>query len=400
MWFLVAFIFLVHHNAASSPFEKLVRQYVQPKLNLAALKNNHSAIALTLKTANETITLIAGNRAPGVPLEEENSFLWGSLTKLVTAAMTLKLNASGVLNLDDPIHTVLNPFLFKNNGSVIGQIYEPSNQTDMITARQLIGMNSSIGDFDTQETANLQFNDVTRDLSPFDDIYLAPKELTCEFCANYSSTNFVVAGLVLAAAMGVDSWQDLNQKHVLPKDAYYYDKFIFPQKGICSSYETDEIKIVHGYTKGKYGSTKILQNKEDKLYDSYDMSCLGGWTCGNTVASVPAMANFTYDLFGPQKKIIPETYVKQMTSDWKETDPKWFKSQYGLGTMLLQNSTEGPVYGHGGETYGFTGASVYVEKNEFVISINQGRDATLGGIDIYRILFQTIKYVNKIIIEF
>ena len=47
-----------------------------------------------------------------------------------------------------------------------------------------------------------------------------------------------------------------------------------------------------------------------------------------------------------------------MTSDWKETDPKWFKSQYGLGTMLLQNSTEGPVYGHGGETYGFTGASV------------------------------------------
>eukprot|EP00494_Astrolonche_serrata_P025260 UN25521 len=91
-------------------------------------------------------------------------------------------------------------------------------------------MMSGIGDFDTPETEELQFQNLTYDLTVFDDMYLAPRELTSKpGTANYSSTNFEVLGVLLAALNDVDTWEDYDQTEVIPDTADYKNEIIFPK---------------------------------------------------------------------------------------------------------------------------------------------------------------------------
>ena len=63
---------------------------------------------------------------------------------------------------------------------------------------------SGIGDFDLPSTSALQYEHPHDTITPFDDVHLAPRELTTKpgKTGNYSSTNFDILGFLLAAKSG------------------------------------------------------------------------------------------------------------------------------------------------------------------------------------------------------
>jgi len=85
------------------------------------------------------------------------------------------------------------------------------------------------------------------------------------------------------------------------------------------------------------------------------------FTAGLTIASAQDAAQFFYDLLGPEKKIVSEESVKEMTT-WSATDLGWSAGglAYGGGLMIQNTDFYKPfeqsvtsVVGHGGATYGF-----------------------------------------------
>jgi hypothetical protein len=59
------------------------------------------------------------------------------------------------------------------------------------------------------------------------------------------------------------------------------------------------------------------------------------FTAGLTIASAQDTAQFYYDLLGPEKKIVSEESVKEMTT-WSTTDMGWSAGglAYGGGLMI------------------------------------------------------------------
>jgi len=389
---LIFILYLVQLCFSQSDFEKNVRKYCEPLMftqtHTHQFEGTSAGISFTFKNSEYDFTMVVGNAGPKEPVTEKHRFLFGSLTKMVTGAAIMKVVSEGKLELDKPVAPIIDPWLLKNNKTKLSQIYGPAEKVNSITTRQLLAMQSGIGDFDTPTTDEYQWKNRSYDIPPVEDLYLAPLELTCDFCGNYSSTNFVILGILLATLDGKDAWEDYDQHAVFPEDAPYRDELIFAKHGDCSEYATEENPVCHGV---------CLDGKTPT--DVYDLSATGGWTCGNTIGTTSAMASFTWDLFGPEKKVIPEKYVDMMHSNWTALDAGWFRSTYGLATMLFSNSTArgGYIYGHGGATFGFTSVSVYNADFDFVVTIAGNRDVTYGGGFVYEVFGRCMQKIEKLL---
>ena len=70
----------------------------------------------------------------------------GSVTKLYTAVRVLQLHEIGLVDIDRPVHSYIDPFLMRTNGTTLMAIYHNAS-INTITARQLMGMRSGVADY-------------------------------------------------------------------------------------------------------------------------------------------------------------------------------------------------------------------------------------------------------------
>ena len=70
----------------------------------------------------------------------------GSVTKLYTAVTVLQLHETGFIDIDRPVHSYIDPFLTRTNGTTLMAIYNNAS-INTITARQLMGMRSGVADY-------------------------------------------------------------------------------------------------------------------------------------------------------------------------------------------------------------------------------------------------------------
>jgi len=174
------------------------------------------------------------------------------------------------------------------------------------------------------------------------------------FC--YSSTNFMLLGLVLAAQAGDSSWSALDQSAYLPESLK--DSLVFAKHGSPKDYTP-----VHGFDRTSYNVPKGEQNSHDNWRVS---GVFSGWTASDIVAPVAAVANLTWEVYGPPHSIVPKEYVRQMIP--KPTDV------YGLATFNLRQNTGQPgkygiAYGHLGATYGYQSVTAYFPALNFVLTV-------------------------------
>jgi len=289
---------------------------------------------------------------------------WGSVTKMFTAASVMKLVAGGYFRLDDEIAPLVDPVLArmaakdpKQNFTSVEELWGVN--AAKTTLRELLGMMSSIPDFDTAQPAKtgISKDPLRAELYRQADHFYEPAELMSvpwvaghtkecsshiiigKFC--YSSTNFMLLGLALAQHAGVENWSDLNQTKFLPE--YLQGQIRFANEGTPK-----DIGAVPGYDRTSYNRQPgDLSNHNNWQVDGV----FAGWTASNVVATSAQIADLAWEIWGPPSSVAPKELTDQMIPQHMHI--------YGLGAFNVglfsagQSGKLGVGYGHLGATYGY-----------------------------------------------
>lgn len=289
-------------------------------------------------------------------LTASDKFPWGSITKMSTGAAIMQLAANGTLNLDEPVHARVDAMfetLHYGVGFNMASLFGPHAKD--ITTRHLATMRSGVPDFDTAKPYPLPPTDSFRAqvyANPGRDY--TPRELIdvpwvrtgkLDFPPGtkqaYSSTNFVLLGMVLAHQAGVQHWRDYAQRAV---DAHARDTVYSP-----TGSPADHTRVC-GYDRTSYNGQRPEARPGVAVRSVHGV--LSGWTASDYIATPAAAADFAYDLYSTPHptSLLPAKWVDQMVP--------YNSSFYGFATFNLSWSTgvalpAGAAYGHLGATYGY-----------------------------------------------
>lgn len=323
-----------------------------------------------------------------------DAYVWGSITKVVTGSSVLKLISEGELELDGPAAPYVDRFLaraaarpdWNETWKSLGDLWGASN-VSTTTIRELLHMQSRVPDFDTADPCGRDPKCVPTDplrktLYATKKAY-SPVELMgvpwvagrwngpCEgrydgvapFC--YSSTNFMLLGMILADFLNVSTWNDLDQSAFLP--AALAADLRFANGGEPPSAYTP----VAGYDRTSYNVPKGTHNDAD---DASVPGVFAGWTASDVVGTPSTIARLAWQVYG-LAAVAPREYVDMMVPSSGGPDPTSVYEIYGLATHNLghdvgqPNSDWGVAYGHLGATYGYQSIVAYFPKLNASIAV-------------------------------
>ena len=338
-------------SAAADPVSSLLQSVatsVSNKFNISVSVAYTSGDAVQTAAAGFT----DAGLGMGVPTRHAlvgDRYVWGSTTKMVTAASVMQLIDKGIVSLDDMASTHIDPLLLRINGTKLSDHF--GEGIDKVKVRHLLHMTSGLSDYDGSSYTKAQFNNRTHDFSPIEILSHFVKPLSSHSDPpgtrqRYCSTNYILLGLLLTNHLGpkTGSWQDYDQSQVWKG----WSTSVFPLSGPCQDYTP-----VHGFMEGYEGASWL------KPQDVINVSCLGGWTAGNYVGPASDVARFTRELYRPGGTIISKARQAEMIDFSVASSRKSF-AFYGMGTFNLNFTTGSKAaYGHVGDTYGYQSSATY-----------------------------------------
>eukprot|EP01060_Flectonema_neradi_P013554 TRINITY_DN20318_c0_g1_i1.p1 TRINITY_DN20318_c0_g1~~TRINITY_DN20318_c0_g1_i1.p1 ORF type:complete len:414 (+),score=59.86 TRINITY_DN20318_c0_g1_i1:74-1243(+) len=359
---LVALVVAVAAGFASGFPRSDLRERLQTIATDKSPHWNRSGIEITFRDDVGVVAVAGGfedeqSHAKATP---GDAVLFGSVTKMVTAAATLQLVERGILSLDSMIVNLVDDYFKTRNGTTLTNLWNNSFITT-VTLRDLLRMTSGIPDYDTDALRKYQTDNPSVTITPWDVVHMANKSSSCPpgnvTCASYSSTNYVLVGFVLAAHHNV-SWADLDQRSVLPthSDPSIYKTLQFIKSGSLENFNNPSKAVVsHGYQPD--GS------------DVWKMSASGGWTCGNMLSGHLDVTQFLIDYL-KDHVILSEKFMKKEVLQFHYLPE--LHLPYGLGIQNVTLNDSGILYGHLGSTYGFYSAALFNTKHNYtlVMSMN------------------------------
>ena len=258
-----------------------------------------------------------GDAAPGEPAQPGDTMRIGSITKTFMAALTLRLDDLGVLDIDDPVAAHL-PDL---------------DIDDTVTIRDLLGHTSGIADPDPAQIIALFRKDSGQrfdyqDLISFADIPTSSRPHVAEFV--YANSGYHVLGGVIEAATGTDVASALR-RHILEP------------AGLTRTHLAGAEDV----------PTPIVPGNVDLDGDGHEDTLAGipylavethMWTAGALVSTADDIIRFTRALFAGT--IISDHALAQMT------DTSTAEHGHGLGIFDLRVNGQ-TVYGNSGAAPGF-----------------------------------------------
>ncbi|MEU8341069.1 serine hydrolase domain-containing protein [Spirillospora sp. NPDC048832] len=249
----------------------------------------------------------------------------GSVTKTFTATAVLALAAEGRVRLDAPVARYL-PGLLDRNG----------HDGRKITVRSLLRHTSGLPDHmeSFESTGDFRFR------------HFEPEELVARALAlprpapgwHYSTTNYVIAGLVVEKVTGRPVEDEVARRIIKPlrlHDTYW---------------PGDEIWIRGPHPRG-------YVREEDGSYTDYtEMNISAGGAGGALISTPRDVSAFFGALTGG--RLLPAAMLAQMRQT-VPTDPDrlWEGARYGLGLIGTPLRCGGTWWGHAGDIDGFTAIS-------------------------------------------
>ncbi|KAJ9459089.1 hypothetical protein DIPPA_18673 [Diplonema papillatum] len=353
--------FLVTLATATTPWPVLQQQILDIMQNATqtmAQQGGNYALQSALIMEQGSVSVSAGfndlypTKPNPMPSMVGDGFLLGSITKMATSSAVMRLVESGQVQLDDPIASLIDSYIYALNKTTLFALWNDS-RIQVVTVKQLLGMTSGIMDFDTYQLREFQEQvDPHYDITPFDILHKVNKTFLFYPNANasYSSTNYELLGLLLACKANASNWDTYDQAAILTRrPGAEYGNFTFALHGTLGSYNRSNWSISHGYD--------AFEQKSDVLWN---VSATSGWACGNILSSVHDISQFTYDLFGPEKRMVSADTLLTMYNNPRELiDIPG--CMYGLGTMAVTQpqNPNGWMIGHLGDTYGFVSCTAY-----------------------------------------
>jgi len=310
----------------------------------------------------------------------DDLFVWGSVTKLLTGSGILRAVERGDLpSLSTPVHTLIDPLLSRLGLGSLKTLF--GWMSKYITAKHLGSMKSGVPDYDTAKPwprpptdpfRAMVYKDPTREWDPADLLnvsWVATGKLEGipGLRTSYSSTNFVLLGLLLAALQKAPTWDQMNQT-MAAMDALpaarrnMYSHMRFGVHGPPSRYTS-----VHGYDRTSYnGRNASTRPGHTDVWQTTGV--YGGWTASDITANVGDIARLGYDIFG---KAGPRMLQPHSVATMIPTQPF-----YGFATFNLTRgwgpSAISPLnlaYGHLGATYGYQSIVAYFPAADISVSV-------------------------------
>ena len=201
--------------ALTAQLQRVIDAYVKDRASIEGLSG--AALQVDRGAGHPIISVFAGNDglADLKPIGAETLFQIGSNTKEFTAALILELEAAGKLKLDD----------------TIGKWLPQYPAWKDVTIRSLIQMTSPIPNYsETVAIGEIQAADIHHQFSAKDLIGFVDPANGQHFPPAsgwfYSNTNYILAGLIIEAASGMNYEQALTTMILEPlglNDTFYAD---------------------------------------------------------------------------------------------------------------------------------------------------------------------------------
>jgi len=191
------------------------------------------------------------------------------------------------------------------------------------------------------------------------------------FRTSYSSTNFVLLGLLLAHLSKAPSWDAYDQLSTLdalpPARRQLYHAVKLAVHGPPSQWTS-----VKGYDRTSYNGHNASSLPGTSVYDVKGV--YGGWTASDITASVGDVARLAYDIFGATgpRVLKPSSVQTMVPRNIGRSFP------YGFATFNLSRSwgvsagggkDYNEAYGHLGATYGYQSIVIYFPAADLALSV-------------------------------
>ncbi|MFI2608681.1 serine hydrolase domain-containing protein [Kitasatospora sp. NPDC018619] len=269
-----------------------------------------------------TYTAGVGDLATGAAVPVDGQVRIGSNTKAFTAVVVLQLVAEGRVDLDATVDTYL-PDLVRGEG-LDGR---------GITVRQLLQHTSGLPDYEgLLDEASLRSR------------YFEPRELLDAALRQkpafapgetfgYSSTDYVVAGLVVQRVTGRPLAEEIDRRIVRRLGLRHT---YFPAAGDRTIREPHP----HGYRR---------ESVEGPLTDFTEMDPSAGWAAGQMVSTASDLNRFFTELLVPDR-LLPAAQLARLRTTVPVGDSGMGA---GLGVFSRPLSCGGVYWGHGGDIPGY-----------------------------------------------
>ena len=179
----------------------------------------------------------------------------GSTDKAFTAAAVVRSAELGLLDLDAPAYTYIDPWLAKQTPPVASLLkqWNGDSTINTVTVRHLLSMRSGIKDYDDGALFEWTLKHPDSDFLP--EMFISTVNKSFEFPPGkgglYSGTGYVMLGMILSSVQNSTSWDVVDQMGPLlsrssTDDAGWklvLDNTQFMMKGKCSQYS----KVTHQY---------------------------------------------------------------------------------------------------------------------------------------------------------
>eukprot|EP01062_Namystynia_karyoxenos_P037512 TRINITY_DN272_c0_g1_i2.p1 TRINITY_DN272_c0_g1~~TRINITY_DN272_c0_g1_i2.p1 ORF type:complete len:476 (+),score=160.18 TRINITY_DN272_c0_g1_i2:102-1430(+) len=353
-----------------------------------------AAISFAWKDSNHEIQIVAGTTKQLDGTERkvttDDTFLYGSGSKTFTAAAIMKLVEAGKVSLDDPVEKHVNPWLKRNGNTTLRECW--GEMAALVKVKHLIEMRSGVCDYDRPTFDNYVLNTIGETVvSPLEFIKYpgtTEKPFLCipGTCVEYSSTNFVTAGVILLEYSGSDDWTTLVTKSFYPEKVQQDLKQLgfFTDQPLSPTLTTTA-------TAGFWNCTGGWQNctRGPSTWVGPQNSSITGWTCANAVAAPREVALFYWDLLH-ERSVVSQASLETMLT-WHEMGKGWGAGSfyYGAGLMLstfnFNGNTSGKFadwgdcIGHGGMVYGYISNQGYLYGLNATMSLVMNNDQASPG---------------------
>jgi D-alanyl-D-alanine carboxypeptidase len=303
-----------------------------------------------------------GSGAQDAPVRQGTLFQMGSTSKSFTAAVILKLEAAGRLSIDD----------------TLGKWLPQYPAWKDVTIQRLLNMTSGIPNYsETEAMSRIWVNDPTRDLTSENLIELAyptgSGDLPQSSGYHYSNTNYVLAGMIAAKAVG-QSYRDLVHQMVI--EAYGLDN-TFYENGAYPGAVTD--RLAHGYFDNPACADyqpNCVQSWNHALMgrDVRGMSTSWAQAAGGAIADTRDVDRWMRAVFkgrvAPPKQqaewmALVSIKTGEPIADVTADDPRGFS--LGLGRAVLGST--GSHWFYQGETLGYRTLYVWFEEDNLMITL-------------------------------
>ncbi|WP_108245532.1 serine hydrolase domain-containing protein [Muricauda brasiliensis] len=322
LWFIVLVGSQLSLNAQDLSYQ------IDNKLKEKFTDNNPGAVFLVAKKGDIIYKKAFGlaDLELQVPMETNNVFEIGSMTKQFTAISILMLMEKGKLRLDDEITKYIPDYPTRGH---------------KITIHHLLNHTSGIKSFTSVKGLNAIANDDMEPLEVIDFFKNEPMDFAPGDQFKYNNSGYVILGYIIEKASGISYGDFVEQR-------------IFEKLGMSSSYYASHSKVIpnraSGYRKGKtYTNSRHI---------SYSIP----FASGSLMSTVDDMLKWEEAIKNHvllSKETMNKAFVNYRLNNGEQTD-------YGYGWHVeTLNGTKS--FEHGGSIFGYKSMGVYLPKEDIYV---------------------------------